>query len=59
MLESEFGREIYGRPKLTRSIHKGVRKFGHTPVFHYARDFAVLEHSVRSRIIPKPCETGL
>ena len=44
MRESEFGRESYGRPKLTRPIHKGVRKFGHTPVCHFARDFTIPEH---------------
>ena len=32
MSESEFGGESYGRLKLTRPIHKGVRKFGHTPM---------------------------
>ena len=30
----------------------GVRKFGHTPVCHSARDFSILEHSVRSRTVP-------
>ena len=39
MRESEFGLESYGRPKLMRLIRKGVRKFGHTPVYHYVRDF--------------------
>ena len=37
-----------------RPIHKCVRKFGHTPVCHSARDFAILEHSVQSRTVPKP-----
>ena len=59
MSESEFEQESYDRLKLTRLIRKGVRKFGYTPVCHYARDFAIPEHSVRSRIVPKPRETGL
>ena len=57
--KSEFGRESYGILKLTQPIRKGVRKFGHTPVCHFARDFAVSEHSFRSWTVPKPCETGL
>ena len=57
--KSEFGRESYGSPKLTRPIHKGVRKFGHTPVCHSARDFAIPEHSVLSRIVPKPRKTSI
>ena len=59
MRESDFGRESYGRSKLTWPIHKGVRKFGHTPVCHSARDFAIPEHSVRSRTVSKPRKTGL
>ena len=57
--KSEFGRESYGRPKLMQPIHKGVRKFGHTPVCHSARDFTVPEHNVLFWIVPKPHETGL
>ena len=59
MHESEFGRECYGRPKLTRPIHKGVRKFGHTPVCHSFKDFAVPKHCVRFRTVLKPHETGI
>ena len=59
MRKSKFGRESYGRPKLMRPIHKGVRKFGHTPVCHSAQDFVVPEHSVRSWTVPKPRKTGL
>ena len=59
MHKSKFGQESYGRSKLTQPIRKGVRKYGHTPVFYYARDFTVPEHSVRFRIVPKPRETGL
>ena len=59
MRESEFGRESYGHPKLTPPIHKGVRKFGHTPVCYSALDFAIPEHNVQSRTVPKPCKTSL
>ena len=59
MCKSEFGRESYGRPKLIRPIHKGVRKFGHTLVCHSAQDFAVLEHNVWFRTVPKSHEIGL
>ena len=59
MRESEFERESYGHPKLTRLIHKGVRKFGHTLVCHSTRDFTVPKHNVRFRTVPKPHETGL
>ena len=59
MHESEFGRESYGRPKLTQPIHKSVRKFGHTSVCHFAWDFAILEHSVRSQTVSKPRKTSL
>ena len=57
--ELKFGQESYDRPKLTRPIRNDVLKFGHTPVCHSARDFSVLEHSVRSRTVPKPHEIGL
>ena len=59
MHESDFGRESYGCPKLMRPIRKGVRKFGHTPLWHSARDFAIPEHNVQSRTVPKRHETGL
>ena len=59
MCESELGRESYGRPKFTRPIQKGVRKFGHTPVFHSTLDFAIPKHNVLFRTVPKPYETGL
>ena len=59
MHEYEFGQENYGRPKLMRPIRKGVQKCGHTPVFHSARDFGVMEHNVPSRKVPKPRETGI
>ena len=36
-----------------------MRKFGHTPVCHSARDFAIPEHNVLPRTVPKPHETGL
>ena len=39
MCKSEFEQESYGRLNLMRPIHKGVGKFGHTPVFHSAWDF--------------------
>ena len=59
MHKSEFGRESYGRPKLTRPIRKGVRKFGHTPVYHSAQDFAIPEHIFQSQTVSKPREIGL
>ena len=59
MCKSEFRRESYGRPKLMRPIHEGVRKFGHTLVCHYARDFVVPKHNVQFWTVPKPHETGL
>ena len=59
MRKSEFTRESYGRPKLMRPIHKGVWKFGHTPICHSARDFVVLEHNVLFRTVLKPHEAGL
>ena len=36
-----------------------MQKFGHTPICHSARDFAVLEHNVRFWTVPKPHEIGL
>ena len=42
-----------------RPIHKGVRKFGHIPVFHSTRGFVVPKHHVRFWTVPKPHETSL